>query len=328
MPLRRPSRLRRFITFLFCTIIVAGFARAQEGGVLPGESLGTNPKPRSTTVTATVPDIVPPSIPILIAPTNASVHNINRLTFIWQESTDNIGVTAYHLFLDGVAFFSNIPLSSTTNSSYVLSYADGTYSLVPFTGMPDGSHTWKIQAQDARLNATDSATWSFIIDTTAPPIVITHIGSTTVSISSQDSDTIPTSAISITENNPTISGTTESNASIVVTLFLADGSTVQRTTSATSAGAFSVSFPVLERNVIHRIQIRSTDYAGNTSVLDNVPFTISSLQIVLPSPLPKITIPATVPSIFERRETMIRTIEEKSRSLNNHFRKNLLFLLK
>ncbi len=256
----------------------------------------------STTVTALVPDNIAPSTPILISPTNGSILNDDTPTFVWQASTDNVAMASYTLTVDGSVLFSSIPVTSTTNGQYTLVYnsGDSTYSLTPTSNLANGVHTWKITAYDSSDNSTDSVTWSFTIDTQAPVFVVTQIGNQTVSISSQDVSTIPSSPIELEDNEPEIAGTGEVDADVVMTVTIPDEPTQTFTFTIGSSGDWSVQLGVLPRGVTMYLSFTITDGAGNVSVLNNIPFLIKEIIIVFPpqpspSPTPTPT-PASTPN--------------------------------
>ena len=275
----------------FCVLAIASVATAmvptvvaQDSGVGPGEDLSTNPKERQTTVTATVPDIVSPSTPILIAPENDSLLQDGTPSFVWQIATDNVGIASYTLYIDGAVLFSGIPTSNTDNSSYTLTYNSTTtyYTLTPKSSIADGTHTWKVRAHDAAGNFTDSATWSFEIDTQAPSFVITKIEDETVSISAFDTSTIPGEPHQLSANQPTISGTGESGSTVKVTLSGKGITTSSTTFTIRSGGTWSWQLGVLPRDVTVYLDFVITDEAGNVSILNDVPLILLSEVISIP----------------------------------------------
>lgn len=107
-----------FLIFLFLISSTSSILFAQVTGITSEEDITTNPKVRDSVVTATVPDIILPSAPILISPNNNSLLNDGTPTFIWQESSDNVGVTYYQMYLDEILLFDNISITSNSNSNY------------------------------------------------------------------------------------------------------------------------------------------------------------------------------------------------------------------
>lgn len=295
-------------------------ATAQESGVGPGESLTTNPKQRQTTITATVPDRIDPSTPILIAPENNSLLQDPTPSLVWQIATDNVGIASYSLYLDGAVLFSGIPTTATETSSYTLTYSSSTmyYTLTPKSSLANGTHTWKIRALDAAGNFTDSATWSFEIDSKAPSFVITQIEDITVSISAQDLDTVPTDPHRLTANEPILSGTGESGSSVKVTVRGEGMSTSGTTFAIGSSGKWSWQIGIIPRDVIVYLDFLITDAAGNISILKDVPLLLKSASITIPgfgttspttipghptgpTPTPVVSIPALSPAEWRHR---------------------------
>jgi hypothetical protein len=248
-----------------------------------------NPEVKSATVTATVPDNEPPTTPILVSPSNGAYVTVTKPTFVWEASTDDWGMGNYQLFIDGSIHFNNIPLTAADIPEFTLTYDSTTarYSLTPKTALSEGSHTWKIRAVDGTGNVTDSATWTFTIDTQAPIFVVTQVGDEAVSISAQDSSTIPASPIELEENQPTLSGTGEASSTIQLTVSIPGDPTQTYSATIASDGTWSINLTTLPRDVTITLDFIITDLAGNISILNGV-------QIVIVTPV--ITIPPTSPS--------------------------------
>ncbi len=335
-----PTVFRVALTVLILSSIIAG-ARlstlfpvwAQEGGVADGETGSTNPKPRTDTVTATVPDNLPPSAPILISPPNNSFVTTTTPTFVWEASTDDRGMEDYQLYLDGVLLFDNIPLGDTTTSEYTLDYNSTTdeYSLTVLNPINDGVHTWKIRAIDVMGLGTDSATWTFTLDTLAPSFVLTQVGDVSVSISAQDASTVPTEPLELSDNEPQLVATGEANSTVAVTLTIPGENTQFFTTTIDSNGNWDLQLGVLPRDVVMTLDFIITDQAGHVSVLTGVQFIINQDVIIFPppSPSPSITPGELEPSpspgttivipITPVRETVINTAREIVEQLPSPF---------
>jgi VCBS repeat-containing protein len=136
--------------------------------------------------------------------------------------------------------------------------AAGTWTFTPATNIADGTHTLTISAADAAGNATDGAqVFQLIVDTTAPvaPVVTDAV---------DDNGALPTPIVSgqpTNDGTPTLNGTAEPNATIVITengvtlgTVFADGSGIWTFTPAT---------PLAEGS--HNLAITATDRAGNVS---------------------------------------------------------------
>lgn len=321
-----------FSIFFLLTSSLNFFVFAQ--GTEPDNTdVKTNPKEGSMYVSATVLENTPPTTPILISPQNNSYVTVNPPTFIWQGSTDNYGVDYYQLWVDGDLLFDNIPAADVNNSQYTLDYegSNNRFTLTPKSGLDQGSHTWKIRVYDIyHGDYSDSATWTFIIDTQAPSFVVTQVGSEIVSISAQDIDTIPTDPIQLEENQPLIVATGEANSTVVMTVTIPGDPTQTYTVAIDGSGNWQQQLPTLPRNEIISLDFVITDLAGNISVLNGIQLIILAETIVIPPaspsptptpgvtpipspittppPSPAITIPLLPPS--EYVEEIIQEIQE------------------
>lgn len=236
----------------------------------------------STQVSATMPDIVAPSTPILINPANNSLVNTSQPTFVWVESTDNVAVSHYILTIDGEVKLTNL---STTGSfdDYNLSYdsTTGRYSLKYKTSLSQGDHTWKITAVDTSDNSSGSATWSFEIDSVAPTFVIEKIGDEEVSISAQDVDTVPEQAIELEHNEPIILASGEANSHVVISVEynsekFSDGEGLD------GDGDWWYQLPIFPRDTVINLDFVITDRALHISAIEDVKIIIPSAVIVIP----------------------------------------------
>lgn len=278
------SSLGLVVLFIFFLQILPIYAQS-DPGILPGET-SDQPKDRPTQVTASVSDIEPPTTPILIAPTDDSKLTQNKPTFIWKGSTDNFAMSHYVLVLNGTTKFDNISLVDSENSDYTLIYNSTTeeYRLSVRNSLSDGGYTWKILAVDLFDNQASSVTWDFSIDTKAPTFIITIIDGQTVLITNQDVSTVPTTAIELTNNEPTLSGTGEGDSTVKLTVTLPDGSTQEYNFGIGSDGKWSVSLNTLPRDVVIYLDFVITDSYGNISILSDVPLTLATPVLIIPLP--------------------------------------------
>lgn len=239
-------------------------------------------------VSLRIVDNINPSTPILIAPENNSYVATGTPTFHWQESSDDRGIAKYQLWLNGSLYYDNLPTGNQETSNYVYTHSDGEYRLRLKNVISDGTYTWKIRVYDINGNFSESATWSFIIDTLAPAFVINSIGEIATSISAQDLNTIPTSPIELDNNEPLLVATGEPNSVVVVTVS-APGEPVRTyTTTIDANGNWSLQLGVFTRGDIITLDFTITDPAGLVSVLNNVQFVVKKIVIVFPpaSPTP------------------------------------------
>lgn len=253
-----------------------------------------NPETSGAPVSATVPPPTPspnpatqhPSIPILISPANNSTLNSNSPTFIFEPSTDPLGINKYELWING-SFDQNISPATTL-----------TISTTATTALTDGLHTWKIKAVNNSGLGTDSATFSFTTDTTPPIILLTNIGENTVALSSQDTTTIPANySVTTTSKSPTFSGTSEPNATLTFSLTSTVASYTLTTTTSTD-NSFSLTPSIKLASGSYTVSISASDQASNSTSLPSFTLTLTtqlaktpSITIPLPSPLPTLTIP-------------------------------------
>lgn len=250
-----------------------------------------------TAVTATVVANTPPTTPILISPANNSTITTSLPTFVWERSTSVTGMSHYNLVLDGSNYFSNIPLTATDNANYILTFNNVTnrYSLTVKAPISDGNHTWKIRAVDINNLGTDSATWTFRIDTLAPSFVVTQIGEQATNISAQDVSTIPDDPIELTNNSPLIVATGEANSTVSMTVIIPGDPNQNYVVAIDGSGNWSQQLGILPRDVVMTLNFTITDQAGNVSVLNGVEFIILQEVIVFPPASPSPT-PSPTPT--------------------------------
>jgi hypothetical protein len=306
------------LLFIFVAVhqIISPVVFGQSGGVADGETFATNPKIRDNTVTASVADIVDPSVPILIDPEDEELINDATPAFIWQESTDNVGVSYYEIYLDGELLHGSLPTSNTTTSEYTLTYNSGSgrYTLIPEDPISDGGHTWQIFVYDAAGNSNSSVIWDFTIDTLAPSFVIESIGPEITSISSSDIDSVPDDPIELEDNEPEFIGTAESNSSIQVTVQIPGESNQIINFNSNGSGEWDFQLGILPRDEIITLNFVITDSAGNISIVTDLKILIIQDFIIIPptptteiTPTPIATTSATPTPVFTPIPTPLPT---------------------
>lgn len=275
------------VVSLVCLAVVCSFqpvlAETIQGGPL-GERTIQLPAEK---VTATVPDIRPPSPPFLISPINQGYVTTRTPTFVWRAAVDDYIMSHYQLWIDGKLYLDSIPLVSVRHALYTLLYdpiADQ-YSLTLKKPLSEGAHTWKIIAIDEAGHKNSSATWSFTIDTQAPQFIIQQIGNLPVTISAYDTSTIPTHPIELLMNEPTLKGIGEPNSIITLTLTTEDGSILIFTTTITANGTWSIQLPILPRNQVIRLDFVIEDLAGLITILNGVQIKILGFDLGVGSTL-------------------------------------------
>lgn len=298
------------IIFILSTGILAS-TLAQTPTLSP--ELFPTPPPRSndTQVSAVMPDIVPPSAPILISPTDGEMVTTARPEFVWRESTDNVAVSHYYLTIDGSLTIDDISTPGSYNL-YNLSYNSSLnyYYLTLNYDLTQGSHTWKVTAVDTVDLSTDSATWSFIIDSIAPTFVINQIANQSVSISAQDINTIPGEAIILGNNEPVLQGTGEALSQVQMTVIIPGQDNLSRNFDIDSSGSWSHQLPILPRDKEIILNFIIIDKANHISALQGVKIIIPSRRIMIPiatvtpTPIPGIPyVPTTPPAVISPEVT-------------------------
>jgi hypothetical protein len=246
-----------------------------------------------------MPDVVAPSTPVLISPTNNSLLSTSKPEFIWQQSTDNVGVSHYQLYIDGQLHIDQIAGSGSSGTfsfgdiNYQLTFDSGSgyFHLDLLTSLADGAHTWKIAALDAVGNSADSATWSFTVDSTAPTFVLTQIGEQTVSISAQDASTVPEEPIELDHNEPQLVANGEANSQVDLTVIIPDengdsdsseAEELEITQAIDADGNWAYQLPILPRDRTITLNFIITDQAMHVSALEGIGIIIASAEIIIP----------------------------------------------
>lgn len=259
----------------------------------------------SAQVTAIVPDRMPPSVPILIKPDNGSTITTPKPPFQWIGSTDNVGISHYELWLNGELLYDTILPESITTDQFQLVYDPiaNTFILTPATNLPDGVYTWQVIAVDTSGNRTVSATWTFIIDTTAPLLVISTIDGQEVNIRSDNANSLPTEPIVISTPSPLITGFTEPGSSLQVVISI-NGQEERFALQVAADGSWALQLNNLPADTVITLTFISTDQFGHTTIIQPVlllytvvaPITSVSptrkplLPVATPSPLPGLVV--------------------------------------
>lgn len=269
----------------------------------------------NVSVMATIPDTEPPSVPILIEPTDGALLSDNTPSFKWYESTDNVKMYHYVFYLDGHILYNNIPLVDTDNSVFSLDYDElnGIYTLTPKNGYGDGAHNWGVAAVDyANLNSL-SDIWDFTIDTLAPSFVLKKIGDTDVNISAADAGTVPADPIIIfrndaTANEPVLIAYGEANSSVKLTVLIPNDPTQIYNTNINSSGYYELKLGILPRDTDIRLDFIITDGVGHVSVLEKVYFRIALQYWPTSTPTPTVTNTVTTSPTTNPSPTLSKTV--------------------
>lgn len=178
----------------------------------------------------TAPDTTPPSVP---AGLNAQAVNATQVNLSWTASTDNVGVTGYKIFRDGVQVgtsattsFQNTGLSGSTTYSYTVSAND-----------PAGNNS----AQSAPAVVTTP-----VVDNTPPGVSM--------------SAPLPGTTVS---GSVAVSATATDNVGVTGVQFLLDGANLgaEDTTAPYSVQWDTTATP----NGTHVLTARARDASGNTN---------------------------------------------------------------
>lgn len=276
--------------FIFNPIISLADTIDQEGA---GPTFSTTPK-----VTLSVVDNTPPTIPFLISPDNNSYVTTGTPTFVWTKSVDERAVSKYQFYLNGDLVYDNLPLGDTETDDYIYTYdaIEEQYNLQLKNSLSDGIYTWKIRAWDINSNYSESATWTFIIDTLAPTFVISAVGDVTTSISAQDISTIPTSPLELADNEPLLIATGEANSTVETIVTIPGDPTQVFTNAIDSEGNWELQLGVFVRGDIITLDFIITDQAGLVSVINGVEFFIKPIIIVFPPTATPSAIPSPSPT--------------------------------
>lgn len=287
-----------FLTlFLFATVgfWLGGAAVAQE---LSPEEMAA-PKSAEATITAVVPEWRPPPVPVLIEPEDDAYVATQLVTFRWELPDHIVPYDSVDLFIDGEEYLSNLPLSSATTDDYQLTVDGNEYELIlrSSVALDDGLYTWKIRANDFHQHSTDSTTWSFTVDSQAPPIIITDIDDTETAISSEDVTTVPNEPLVVETSKPVIQGKTETQAVVQLIIVWPDGQQTTLTTTADADGIFNFTLPTLTQQETITLQFTATDLAGHVTILDGLQLIYQPKKIEIPLPtIPEI--PGLTPELF------------------------------
>lgn len=300
---------QRFFTNIFRVkklLVVALFSSIFIFNLLPKPwvSESTSPSPvfaaqsiatESARVTLKVVDNTNPTIPILISPENNSYVTTGTPTFRWEESSDDRGISKYQLWLNGNLLYDNLPTGDQETANYIYTHdtLNGEYSLQLKNNISDGTYSWKIRVYDINGNFSESATWSFIIDTLAPAFIINSIGDVSTNISAQDLSTVPQTPIELENNEPLITATGEPNSTVVLTVYSPNDPVQIYTTTIDANGNWSLQLGIFNRGDVITLDFTITDPAGLVSVLNNVQFVVKELVIIVPPTSPSPTISAT-----------------------------------
>lgn len=236
-----------------------------------------------------------PSPPVLVSPADESFINDPSPTYIFKHSTDSTAIT-YNLYLNGTTTFIDILDSDNKlTSNYTSLVFSDNIQVTPLYDLPDGTYTWQVIAKDANGNTASSATWTFTIDTTPPPITVTQInGHEDLYLSTLDPDSITDDTEFVIPPGNTLISITTDPYTVVHINVTHNGTTTSFVETSDSTGLIqlSINFEVGE----HLFSAFATDQSGNTSSLEV--FTITALEELIP-PFSFLRVPFLTATISE-----------------------------
>jgi endonuclease I/chitodextrinase len=187
---------------------------------------------------STTPDTQAPT-----APTNLIASNITNTTvdLNWTASSDDIGVTSYDIFVDGLSY-----ATSATNSATLTGLTQNT------------SYSITVYAKDAfgntsNVSNTENITTTNVIDITAPSIPTNLIVSNETSSTIDLSWTASTDNVEVKEYDVYVNGSF--NASTLATAYTVEGLSPSTT----------YNFSVLARDTSNNVSTLSTAVNGTTT---------------------------------------------------------------
>jgi hypothetical protein len=275
---------------------------------VPKAQASTDPQSATASATATVPattpttgDTLAPTSPILVRPVDGTVTSDNKVEFTWKRSTDPNGNTIlYTLYLNGVATYlgiSDLGNSAASNYTAQLEEEHNEIKLRPSIALADGFYTWYVVATDGSGNTARSTMWSFVVDTTPPPLTLIGLDNYNHPVLTEGVNfdiAGPKDVYLVVESEPYVS--------IQITLTSQSG-TIYQLAGITGSGTTFTSYQHLTPG-IYTVVIVGIDRAGNTTALPSFTITITQATLTftppnLPgqSPRPAILIPYTPLSI-------------------------------
>jgi hypothetical protein len=237
-------------------------ASALPEGVYTARATATDVAGNSVTVTNSpiTIDTTAPAV-ALLAPADDAALSDDTPTV---SGTAEVGATLEVVIRDnaGMIVFTAAPVVA----------ADGTWS-VDTSALADGAYTAQVTATDAASNAASTPSSSFLIDTTAPVVVIVS----------------PADDALIASSQPTIQGTSEANSTLTLVITDAAGAVVATLTATADAqGAWSAAVAAALVDGAYTISATAVDVVGNSSAPVESSFTINStaLPLNITAPMP------------------------------------------
>lgn len=192
-----------------------------------------------------------------------------EITATLTDDDSGIAISTLVLKIDGQAINNTNITKNTTAGGYNISYT-------PTTALNDGSHTVTVQISDNDGNVSDTVSTTFSVMTTAPTLEITA----------------PVDGLNTNKSALTVTGTTNADAKVKITLNGTDVGTV----TVDSNGTFSkgITFNTEGENVI---VITSTNLAGVDSSVTR--------KVIYDTTAPSITAATITPNPVDAGNTYV-----------------------
>lgn len=196
--------------------------------------------------TFTILDTTPPSVPVLVSPTNGSTLTVSAVTLVWNPSPE-ADTAGYKVRLNGGAPFD---VGDTTS-----------YDLGP---VPNGLYTWQVSAYDLSGNESAYSTlWTFTVADNTPPAM-------PALLSPPDGSIIGSGVVTLSwtpSASPDVAGYRIDLSGVIIEV----GNVTQHTTGALPNGAFTW-------------RVAAFDGAGNSSPY-TAPWSFTITDLEPPEPL-------------------------------------------
>ena len=231
----------------------------------------------SAHVTANIPDLEPPSVPILIAPEDEANLATAYPVFQWYGSTDNMGLSHYRFWLDNATWFDYLPLDDYADADYSLDYdpINNIYTFVSSHPLDHGPHRWQITAVDYADNSASSDIWDFNIFIDSPEFNLTQVGDLHTHILATDPSTVPDDPLDLfvddpDANEPWLIALADANLAVNLVVTIPDDPVQNFNQSSDELGNWSLQLGILPRDTVIRLDFTISDVVGNQSIIENL----------------------------------------------------------
>src|SRR6478752_4755550 len=216
---------------------VFGYAKVTVNGrqvtVTPTDEMGRTYDIQTYTFPSSEPDSTPPTAPTTVTGTVVST---SRIDVSWSGATDNVGVTGYHLFRDGVQIADQAGTSFTDS-----------------TASPDTSYSYTVVAVDAAGNVSPASA----------PATVSTTGAPDGTPPSQPGNLTATAASS-SQVNLTWTASTD-NVAVTGYRVYRDGTQLQTPTPPDATPPTTYTDDTAQPGTAYSYQVSAVDAAGNES---------------------------------------------------------------